>query len=37
MRNWALNLNFLAIEYAAAHYKEVYFNQLLSLCGNLLG
>lgn len=37
MRNWAKNLNFLAIEYTAAHFKEVYYNQLLSLCGNIIG
>jgi hypothetical protein len=37
MRDWEINLNFLTIEYAAAQFKEVYYQKLLATVGNQLG
>ena len=37
MRDWETNLNFLAIEYASAQFKEVYYQKLLATVGNQLG
>ena len=36
IRDWEVNLNFLAIEHAAAQFKEVYYNQVLKMASNIL-